>query len=290
MHMANRSLSAPLNILCDHTDAMGARDTGWVQLYGENGQEAYDNAIQAVRIAEHPQVMLPVMHGMDGFVISHTLERVEVLPDEVVKEFVGTYKPAHSLLDVEHPVTYGAFDHWDYFFEHRRQEWEGMAQALEVIPQVGEEYGRLTGRGYGLFQPYRLDDAELAIVIIGSAAGAARVAIDELRGRRVKAGLLKIRCFRPFPAAAVAEALRGCQAVAVLDRCHCFGGQGGPLFIETCAALFNAGLRPKVVNYIYGLGGRDTVPAQIEEVYADLGKVAKTGGTEPVVRYLGLRE
>ena len=289
MHMANRSLSAPLNILCDHTDAMGARDTGWVQLYGENGQEAYDNAIQAVRIAEHPQVMLPVMQGMDGFVISHTLERVEILPDEVVKNFVGTYKPAHPLLDVEHPVTYGAFDHWDYFFEHRRQEWEGMAQALEVIPQVGEEYGKLTGRRYGFFEPYRLDDAELAIVIIGSAAGAARVAIDELRGKGVKAGLLKIRCFRPFPAAAVTEALKGCQVVAVLDRCTCFGSQGGPLFVETCAALFNAGLSVRAVDYIYGLGGRDTVPAQIHQVYDDLRKIAKTGRIEPVVRYLGLR-
>jgi len=290
MHMANRSLSAPLNILCDHTDAMGARDTGWVQLYGETGQEAYDNAIQAVRIAEHPKVMLPVMHGMDGFVISHTLERVEMLPDEVVKKFVGTYKPAHTLLDVEHPVTYGAFDHWDYFFEHRRQQWEGLTQALEVIPQVGEEYGKLTGRRYGYFEPYRLDDAELAVVIIGSAAGAARVAIDELRDKGVKAGMLKVRCFRPFPAKAVAEALKGCRVVAALDRSTCLGAQGGPLFVETCAALFSAGLRPSVVNYIYGLGGRDTVPAQIHQVYDDLARIAKTGRAEPVFRYLGLRE
>ena len=290
MHVANRSLSAPINILCDQTDMMGARDAGWIQLYAENGQETYDNAIQSIRIAEHPDVMLPIMHGMDGFVLSHTMERVEVLPDEAVKQFIGTYEPAHPLLDVDHPVSVGTVDHWDYFFEHKRQQWEGMNNAPRVILEVAEEYGRLTGRRYGLVETYHLEDAELAIVMIGSAVGAAKVAVDGLRAEGVRAGLLKIRCFRPFPATVIAEALAGCKAVAALDRSSSFGGQGGPIFIEVCAALFNAGLQPRVVDYIFGLGGRDTVPAHIRQVYDDLAHIARGGDTHPVMRYLGLRD
>ena len=160
MHVANRSLSAPLNILCDHTDAMGTRDAGWIQVFAEDHQEVYDNAIQAVRIAEHTDVMRPVMSCLDGFVLSHTLAPVEILPDEVVRQFIGSYKPMYSLLDTDNPVTFGAFDHWDYFFEHKRQQWEGMTNALEVITEIGKEYGKLTGRYYGLIEPYQLDDAE----------------------------------------------------------------------------------------------------------------------------------
>jgi pyruvate ferredoxin oxidoreductase alpha subunit len=250
---------------------MGARDAGWIQIYAENHQEVYDNALQAVRIAEHPDVTLPVMHGLAGFVLGHTVGRVEILPDEVVRDFVGTYKPRYSLLDVNNPVTFGAFDHWDYFFEHKRQQWEGMNNALRVIP-------------------YMLDDAEIAIVIIGSAAGAVRVAVDEVRAQGVKAGMLKIRCFRPFPAAAVAEALQDRKAVAVLDRCSCFGAEGSPLSVEVCSALFQRKAQAKVVSYIYGLGGRDTVPDEFCQVYGDLLQILQTGAAEPALRYLGLRD
>lgn len=290
MAVVNRSLSAPLNILTDQTDMMGARDAGWIQIYAEDHQEVYDNALQAVRIAEHPDVMLPIMHGLAGFVLGHTLGRVEILPDEVVKQFVGEYKPPYSLLDVEHPTTFGAFDHWDYFFEHKRQQWEGMDKALKVIVDIGQEYGRLTGRYYGLVEPYRLEDAEVAIVIIGSATGAVRVAVDEMRAQGIKAGILKIRCFRPFPTQAIADALKDLKIVAVLDRSNCFGAEGNPVFVETCSVLFQRGLSPKVVDYIYGLGGRDTVPAEFCQVYQDLVNIAETGVTEPVVRYLGLRD
>jgi pyruvate ferredoxin oxidoreductase alpha subunit len=269
---------------------MGARDAGWIQIYAENHQEVYDNALQAVRIAEHPDVTLPVMHGLAGFVLGHTVGRVEILPDEVVRDFVGTYKPRYSLLDVNNPVTFGAFDHWDYFFEHKRQQWEGMNNALRVIPEIGGEYGRLTGRRYGLIEPYMLDDAEIAIVIIGSAAGAVRVAVDEVRAQGVKAGMLKIRCFRPFPAAAVAEALQDRKAVAVLDRCSCFGAEGSPLSVEVCSALFQRKAQAKVVSYIYGLGGRDTVPDEFCQVYGDLLQILQTGAAEPALRYLGLRD
>lgn len=290
MAVVNRSMSAPLNILTDQTDMMGARDTGWIQLYSENHQEVYDNIIQAVRIAEHPDVMLPVMVGLAGFVLGHTIGRVEILPDEVVKEFVGTYEPKYSLLDINHPVTFGAYDHWDYFFEHKRQQWEGMNQAPRVILEVGKEFGELTGRYYGLIDPYMLEDAEVALVIIGSAAGAVRVAVDELRQEGIKVGMLKIRCYRPFPAEAVAQALKDKKAIAVMERAACFGGQGSPTFLDVVTALATHGFTVKAVNYIYGLGGRDTIPAEFRQVFLDLIKIAEGGVAEPIFRYLGLRE
>lgn len=290
LHVVNRSLSAPLNILCDHSDSMGARDTGWVQLYAENIQEAYDNAIQTVRIAEHPQVLIPALHCLDGFILGHSLERVELLPDEVVKEFVGTYKPQFSLLDIDHPVTYGPNDYHDYFFEHKRQQIAAMEKALEVVPQIGAEFGRLTGRYYGLVEGYRLQDAEYAVVAMGSSVGTLRIVVDQLRSAGMKAGLLRIRCFRPFPAEAVANELRGKKAIAVLDRALSFGAQGGPVFLEVCTALFSAGVTVRVINYIYGLGGRDTVPAQFRNVFLELQEADRKGITQPVFRYIGLRD
>lgn len=290
MHVVNRSLSAPLNIHCDHSDSMGARDAGWVQLYDESVQEAYDNAIQVVRIAEHPDVMLPTLHALDGFILGHGVERLELLPDEAVKEFIGTYKPNYPLLDVDHPVTYGPMDLQDYFFEHKRQQAAAMEQALEVVPLIGEEYGKLTGRYYGLIDGYRLEDAEFATVVLGSTVGTTKTVVDGLRDQGVKAGLLKIRCFRPFPAAAVAQALGDKKAIAVLDRSLSFGAQGNPLSLEVITALFTHGFAPKVVNYVYGLGGRDTVPAQIYQVYQELIRIDREGVTGPTLRYLGVRD
>ena len=290
MHVVNRSLSAPLNIHCDHTDSMGARDAGWVHLFGENAQEAYDNAIQAVRIAEHPEVMVPVLHTQDGFIISHGVERVEILPDDVVRRFIGIYKPQYALLDVDNPVTYGPMDLTDYFFEHKRQQAAALEKALEVIPVIGEEYGQLSGRHYGLFEPYRLDDADYAIVILGSTAGVVRLVVDELREEGARVGMLKIRCFRPFPAQAVAQALSGKKAIAVMDRSISFGGQGNPLFLEVCTSLFTHNLQPKVLNYVYGLGGRDTGPSHIRQVYDELMQIDRSDTTGPVVRYLGVRD
>jgi len=290
MHVVNRSLSAPLNILCDHSDSMGARDAGWVHIFGEDVQAGYDDAIQCVRIAEHPDVLLPVLHTIDGFIIGHGLERFELLPDDVVKEFVGTYRPEYPLLDIDRPVTYGPNDFHDYFFEHKRQQTYAMECVPAVVEAVGEEFGQLTGRKYGLIDAYRLDDAEYAIVILGSAAGTVRTVVDDLRDQGRKVGLLMIRMFRPFPAKKVAEALGGKKAVAVLDRSLSFGAQGNPVFLEVAAALYTHGVFPKLVNYVYGLGGRDTLPAQFVQVYDDLKRIAATGDTEPVLRYLTVRE
>jgi len=290
MAVVNRSLSAPLNILTDNTDMIASRDAGWIQIFAEDHQEAYDNAIQALRIAEHPDVMLPIMYGMAGFVLGHTLGRLEILPDDEVKKFIGPFKPLHSLLDIDHPATFGCCDHWDYFPEHKRQQYEGMANAHKVILDVGKEFGDLTGRYYGAVEPYRLDDADAAIVIIGSATGALRLAVDNMRDQGKKVGMLKIRQFRPFPADAVAEALKGKQVVGVLERSACFGGEGNPVYSEVCSSLFHRGLAPKVVNYVYGLGGRDTIPANFMDVYKELLKIADGGSTEPVQRFMLMRD
>ncbi|MDO8672362.1 MAG: transketolase C-terminal domain-containing protein, partial [Dehalococcoidia bacterium] len=288
--VTNRALSGPLNIHCDHSDSMGARDSGWIQLYGEDVQEAYDNAFQAMRIAEHPDVMLPVMHCQDGFIISHGVERMELLPDSVVKDFIGIYTPRYSLLDTKNPTTFGPVDLQDHYFEHKRQQVDGMEKALAVIEKIGKEFGDLTGRYYGHLTPYRLDDAEVAIVVMGSTAGTTKVAVDMLRDKGIKAGLLKLRTFRPFPAEAVAKALAGTQVVAVLDRDIAFGAQGNPIFEDVCTALYESEARPTLVNYVYGLGGRDTNASQIMSVYTDLLKIAETGTRGPMVRYLGLRD
>jgi len=293
MPVVNRALSAPLNIHCDHSDSMGTRDAGWIQLYSENPQEAYDNVIQAVRIAE--RLLLPVMVMQDGFITGHGVERVEVLDDGAVKEFIGEYKPKHSLLDVDNPATYGSWDMYDFYFEHKRQQTDKLSRAMPVILEAGEEYGKLTGRKYRIFDAYEMDDAEMAIVVLSSASGTARMVVRGLREEGVKIGLIKPRVFRPFPAQELAEALADVKAVGVLDRSVSFGamnGDGpGPIYLELCAALFAAGnTKTRVADYVFGLGGRDIVPAHIEQVTQDLAEIAETGEVKSTVSYLGLRE
>lgn len=289
MPVVNRALSGPINIHNDHSDTMGARDSGWIQIFSENSQEAYDNVIQAVRISEHKDVLLPTMVTMDGFIISHAMENVELLPDDVVKSFIGTYKPDYSLLDVDHPITMGPLDFTDWYFEHKRQQAEAMRNAKQVILDVAKEYAKVSGREYGLFEKYMLDDAEIAVVVLGSTAGTAKAVVKELRANGIKAGLLKIRVFRPFPAAEIAEALKNVKAVAVMDKSDSFNAVGGPVFVDVRSALYDVG-GPKVVNYIYGLGGRDVDLAQINKVYTDLSKIAETGQVGDLVTYLGVRE
>ncbi len=290
MPVVNRALSAPINIHCDHSDTMGARDSGWIQLYSENSQEAYDNMIQAVRIAEHPDVLLPVMVMMDGFIISHGLENLEVMDDESVKDFVGTYKPDHYLLDIENPITMGPLALFDFYFEVKRQQAEAMKNAKDVILDVAKEYKDLSGREYGLFESYKLDDAEIAIVVMSSAAGTGKYVVDKLREEGKKAGLLKLRVFRPFPHKEIAEALKHIKALAVMDRAESFSDFGGPLFAPIRSALFDVKNDIKVVDYIYGLGGRDIVPPHIEKVFNDLEEIKETGKYDKLVNYLGVRE
>ncbi|MGB9775870.1 MAG: pyruvate ferredoxin oxidoreductase [Anaerolineae bacterium] len=292
MSLVNRALSGPINIHCDHSDVMGVRDSGWIILFSENNQEAYDNIIQAVRIAEHPDVLLPVMVCQDGFITSHAMERVEVYDDADVQAFVGTYQPKQSLLDVDNPMTYGALHFYDYYYESKRQQAEAMEKARRVVLEVADEFNRRFGRNYGLFETYRLDDADVAIVVVNSTAGTAKGVVDSLRAQGLKVGLLKPRVFRPFPAKELAGALSHLKAIAVMDRSIAFGylDNGGPLFIELTAALALHGVHIPVADYIFGLGGRDIKPSEIESVYRDLLRVAETGKVERLVTYLSVRE
>lgn len=290
MACVNRALSGPLNIHNDHSDSMGARDSGWIQLYSETNQEAYDNFIQAVRIGEHHDVMLPVMVCQDGFITSHAVENIDLLEDDKVKAFVGEYKPDHYLLNSKEPIAVGPLDLPNYFFEHRRQQAQAIINAKNVILDVAKEFEKVTGRKYELFEKYKLDDAEIAIVIINSTAGTAKTVIDELRDKGVKAGLLKIRVFRPFPTEEIAAALKHIKALAVMDKAEGFNSFGGPLYIDIKAALYGVADGIHVINYIYGLGGRDVRADQIEFVYNELQKISTTGQTGETYRYVGVRE
>ncbi len=291
MTTVNRALSGPINIHCDHSDTMGGRDTGWIQLYGEDHQEAYDDTIMGIRIAEHMDVRTPVMSMLDGYVISGAIGPLQMLPDDVVKEFIGPFKPVNPLLDTKHPVTVGPFDGLHgWYFEHKATQQRAMDRAFAVIDEVAAEYAELTGRKYEFLAPYRMEDAEIAVVVIGSTAGTARTVVDELRAQGVKAGMVKVHLFRPFPVQAFIDVLGGCKAVGVMDRADSFGAEGGPLFLEVRSALYDLEKRPQIVPIIYGLGGRDIFPDNIREAFALLAEGAK-GKPLPVKRtYLNLRK
>ena len=290
MALVNRAVSGPLNIHNDHSDAMGVRDAGWIMLFSENNQEAYDNMLMAHRIAEHKDVMLPIMICQDGFITSHSIENIELENDEEVKKFVGQYKPEHYLLNDKEPIAIGPLDLQAYLFEHKAQQAEAMKNAKKVIKEVAKEFEKWTGRKYEFFEKYKLDDAEIAIVCMNSTAGTTKAVVDELREKGVKAGLLKLRMFRPFPAEEIAEALQGLKAVAILDKADSLNAAGGALFEDVTSAMYVNKKQVPMVNYIYGIGGRDTTTMQIESVYNDLQEIVKTGETGNPYRYLGLRK
>ncbi|MBO5303660.1 MAG: pyruvate ferredoxin oxidoreductase [Lachnospiraceae bacterium] len=289
--LVNRALSGPLNINCEHSDSMGARDAGWIQIYAEDNQEAYDNFVQAYRIAEHKDVMLPIMICQDGFIISHGVENIELLEDEKVKAFVGEYNPAHFLLNEKETMAVGPYAVTSYGMESKRAHAQAMMNAKQVILDVAAEYEKISGRKYGFFEEYCLEDAEYAIVAIGSACGTAKDAIDALRAKGMKVGLLKVRVFRPFPGAEMAEALKNCKAIAIMDRCESYSANGGPLAAELSAALFKAKSQAEVLKIVYGLNGRDFTVADATKLYEDLADIAANGNHETEeYRYIGLRE
>ncbi len=302
MAVANRALSAPLNIHGDQSDSMAERDSGWIQIYVENAQEAYDSIIQAFKIAEDINVSLPVIIGLDGFTISHTLENVNVLADDTVSQFVGERqfpmvsthegKTVPFKLDPANPMTMGPNALQNYYFEFKRQQEEGMRKALQKIQDVNVEYGKISGRSYGngLIDAYQLEDAEIAIVCVGSTAGTLKVIVDELRREGIKAGVLRLRTFRPLPVEELQNALKNIKTVAVMDKSMSFGGFGGPVFNEVRNSLYDTKQHPTIVNYIFGLGGRDTSPRNLRKIFEDLLRINKTGNVETLVHYLGLRE
>ena len=289
MFNANRALSAPINIHCDHSDVMGARDTGWIILFAETAQEAYDNTIMSFRIAEHPDVLLPVMTTADGFITTHSIDRAEIMDDEAVAAFVGEYVPTYALLDTGNPVSHGNFAGLGGpYFEFKKQQRFAIDGSMTVVKEVGAAFAELSGRPFDVVEGWGMEDADIAIVVIGSTAGNARHVARQLRAQGVKAGVLKVRVFRPFPAAEIRDALKGVKAAAVLDRSDSFGAEGGPLFLEVKCALYDLDRRVPLVNYVYGLGGSDVRIELMERVYADLSDIA-SGADTSAMTYLGTR-
>jgi pyruvate ferredoxin oxidoreductase alpha subunit len=291
MGVANRALSAPLNIHGDHSDGMACRDCGWIHLYCENAQEAYDNMLQAFRIGEHKDLRLPVMVGLDGFITSHAIQTAEYLDDDAARQFVGEYRQTlPALLDIKNPVSMGSLILTDYYHEYRKAHEHVMSKVPAIVEEIGREYEKISGRPYGLFESYRLEDAEIALVVMSSAAGTSKEVVDAFRDKGIKAGLLKPRLYRPFPYEQVAAALKHLKAVAVLDRADCWGGSYGPLFSDISAALYGEASRPVLINKIYGLGGRDYMPDQAEYTLNQLADIAKGGKVAAVKEYIGVRE
>lgn len=287
----NRTLSGPLNIHNDHSDSMGARDSGWIQIYSENNQEAYDNTLMANRIAEHVKVQLPVMVCQDGFITSHAIENIDLLEDDKAKAFVGEYNPVNYLLNRDNPIAVGPLDHFTHCFEHKRQQAQAMMDSKEIILEVSEEFAKLTGRKYGLFEEYRTEDADVCMVVLNSTAGTGKYVVDQLRAQGKKVGLIKPRVFRPFPVDEMTAALSKFKAIAVMDKADSFNAAAGPLYSDIASAMYAKGeFRPRIINYIYGLGGRDVRSTDLEFVYDELLKIAETGKTGQVYNYLGVRE
>lgn len=282
----NRALSGPINIHCDHSDTMAERDSGWIQIFSENSQEAYDNLIQAVRIAECKDVLLPTLVTTDGFIISHGMERLEMYPDGEIQKFIGEYSPSYNLLNIENPITVGSLVLTDYYIEHKKALHEAMKNAIKVIKNIGKEFGKIFGKEYDLIEKYKTDDAEHILICLGSTAGTTKVAIEELRQEGIKAGLVKIRVFRPFPAEDITNALKNAKSIAILDRSESLSTQAGPVATEVKAALYDANLNIPVKSYIYGLGGREIYIDQIKSVFKEIKNIKKT---EPV-SYLGVKE
>ena len=290
MSLVNRAVSGPLNIHNDHSDAMGVRDAGWIMLFSENNQEAYDNLIMAHRIAENKDVLLPLMVCQDGFITSHSIENIELIEDDKVKEFVGTYKPEHYLLNDKEPIAVGPLDVQSYLFEHKHQQAEAMRNAKKVILEVAKDFEKMTGRKYSFFEEYRMEDAEIAVVCMNSTAGTTKTVVDELREKGIKAGMIKVRVFRPFPAEEIAEALGNLKAVAIMDKADSLNAMGGALYEDVISSMYTAKKQVPAVSYVYGIGGRDTTSNNIHEVFDYLTQVAKTGEIDNPYRYVGLRK
>lgn len=285
-----RALTGPLNINCDHSDTMGARDSGWIQLYAEDNQEAYDNMVMAYNIAEHPDVMLPIMICQDGFITSHAVMNMQLLDDLTVKEFVGERQPVDYLLNPDETFAVGPYAVSDYYMESRKAQAHAMENAKKVILDVAKKFEKISGRKYGLIEEYKMQDAEYAVVIIGSAAGTTKDAIDRMRANGDKVGLIKVRSFRPFPGEEIAASLKKCKAVAVMDRSEAFSTNGGPLGAETMQAMYTGKCDALAIDIMYGIGGRDVRVEDMINVYETLKDIAKTGETGPTYRYMGLRD
>jgi len=289
MGVANRALSAPINIHGDHSDMMGSRDSGWVQIYAENAQEAYDWTIMAFKIAEDKNIQLPVSVNLDGFIISHCVEGVDVLEDDFVNQFLQTRKPLFTL-DPEKPMTFGALCFTDYYFEFKRQQVEAMQNVYGVLDRVCKEYKGITGRNYSVLETFGMEDAEAAIICLGSTAGTAREVARKLRAHGKKVGVVKLWLYRPFPTEEISAVFKHVKALAVFDRAISFGAQYGALCSDVVSALHTLEESPRIFNVVYGLGGRDIQPSEIEFVFNEALETADTGVVKEETLFLGVRE
>lgn len=281
MVVAARALSAPINIHGDHSDVMGARDAGWIQLFAENVQEAYDNTLIGAKLAE--KTALPVMSIMDGFNTSHSVENLETLPDQKVKKFVGEFQPENFLLNQKNPVTFGPLALQNAFMEFKIDQERALFSAQKEYSKIAQEFGKISGRKKEFFEEYRLKDAERVIVLAGSAAGTAKETVDTLRKTGQKVGLLKINLFRPFPLREISQALANVKRLAVLDRSQSLG-TFPPLYLEVINSLHQAGnFKSKITSYVYGLGGRDIFQADFEKVFSDLRKNKNRSNLEYII-------
>lgn len=290
----NRSMSSPINIHCDHSDTMGSREAGWIQIYAEDAQDAYDSTLQALRIAE--ESFVPVIVSTDGFIISHCMQKVELIEDNEVHDFIGQHRSPYSLF--ANPLTVGPLDLTDYYFEHKRQQIEAMSQSLPIIKKVMSEFNSKFGKNYGIFEPYKIEDAHQIIVACGSTCGTARVAIDSLRAEGLKVGLLKLHIMRPFPHQELLklfESFKQLKLISVLDRSDTMSTMGGPIYVELRSALYDTPNHIPLVDYIYGLGGRDIYVEQIIGVILRGEEIIKQKRgvrlqVEKPIDYIGLRE
>lgn len=287
--LVNRALAAPLNVNGDHSDLYLTRDSGWVSIDAFNPQEAYDMTLMSFKISEHPAVRLPVISNQDGFMTSHTAQNVTPLKDDVAANFVGEYTKVNALLDFDKPVTHGVQTEQDWHFEHKAKQHAALMASKNVVEEVFAEFKELTGREYKLVESYGMEDAEVAIVCLGSTFETAMITIDQLREEGIKAGVVAPRLFRPFPLEEVAEALQNVKAVACMDR-SAPGGTVGALYNEVSGALFNTPARPLMSNLIYGLGGRDMTVAGLKDIFRTLDKEAKDGKLSGnIQRLIGVR-
>lgn len=298
MAVANRALSGPINIHNDHSDSMGARDSGWIQIYCENAQEVYDASIEAWRIAEHKDIQLPVMVCLDGFTLSHTMENVMTLPDDVVRDFVGEREfirvrghmgEGELRLNPDVPMTMGPLDLQDFYYEHKMHQVWALEEAHKYIRDVDEEWARVSGRRYEYLDPYMMEDAEVAVIGLGSAMGTVRYMVDQLRSEGVKAGMIKMRLFRPFPVKELKEAIGDVPVLGVMEKCISFGAPASPLMEEIMTAYYHDEKKPLMANYVHGLGGRDTSLDMVREVYDDLLKIKREGKVTEIMNYIGVR-
>ncbi len=288
MALANRALSAPINIHCSHDDAYAARDTGWIQFFAENVQEAYDLTLLAFRISEDKRVLFPSIVNLDGFVLSHGLELLYVLEDEVVKEFLPPKEPVNPI-DPEKPMTYGPLALFDYYFEFKKAQAEAFKRVYPVILEAFREYEKFSSRRYEPVKAYGLEDADVAVLVLGSSAGTARYVARRLRVKGEKVGVLSLTLYRPFPADDLVAKLKGVKALVVMDRSYSFGSPGAQLFMDVAAALANESERPLLISAIYGLGGRDLLPEHVAEAFRRAQEAARVGKVEEREVWLGVR-